>query len=319
MAAAAPEAAARAARLLAQVATAGAALVLVVIVASAYLRLAQAGQGASLMIEIMRVIHRIAAATVGVLVVVIAVVCWGAARDFIRQSLAAGAIVALTLFLSVLGRATPGAELPAVTLGNLLGGMVMLGLLWWMALAARAAGGPQRGGPPPRMWGALVLLAVQIGLGALVSANQAAASCPGFPGCSGGLWPEDASLAALDPWRAPQPLSGEALAEDPVRRALHMVHRFGALILLAYWAALAAWMQWQQQPAWPHAAAACAMLAVQALLGIATALSAPGLVLPVLHNAWAALTVVVAAGAAFHSRSAEAAGVSAACQTVTSK
>jgi heme A synthase len=42
------------------------------------------------------------------------------------------AVLGLTVFLSVLGYKTPSPLLPWVTLSNLLGGMAMLAMLWWL-------------------------------------------------------------------------------------------------------------------------------------------------------------------------------------------
>jgi len=312
---------ARAARVLARSATWGAVLVFIVLVASAFLRLAQAAEAWPDVIVVVRFAHRIAAAGVGFLVLVIAVVCWGVRRREPGEAMAAAGLVVLTVFLSVLGRATPGSELPAVTLGNLLGGMAMMGLLWWLRLAARNSGlPPVTAGPNVSVfgWVGLALLVIQLALGALVSASHAAASCTTFPDCHGFWWPSPMPLAALDPRQIFEPLPGAAPGAEMQRQALHMLHRFGAVVVLAYWSLLAFRLR-ARRPATARASALVTlMLIAEAVLGFAV-VGAGAILAAVAHNAWAALTLLTAVRAAYQSRLAEEASVSAACQTVTSK
>lgn len=311
----------RARRALVWCATTGALLVFIVIVASAFLRLAQAAETWPDAIVVVRFAHRVAAIGVGFLVLAIAVVCWTVRRRQPGEAIAAAVLVALTIFLSVLGRATPGAELPAVTLGNLLGGMAMLGLLWWLRLAARSA----RASPINRgrvasalAWAGLALIATELAMGALVSASHAQASCKTLPDCHGHWWPPGETLAALDPRRAFEPLAGPAPALEARRQALHMAHRFGAAFVLAYWASLAFIMRARNTLAAKASAVVALMLAAEAGLG-AVVVGSGAILVAVAHNAWAALLLLTAVRAVFQSRLAEEASVSAACQTVTSK
>jgi len=312
---------ARATGLLARGATAGTALVFLVLVASAFLRLAQAAEAWPDAIVVVRFAHRIAAAGVGFVVLAIAVVCWTVRRRQPGEPMAAAALVALTIFLSVLGRATPGSELPAVTLGNLLGGMAMMGLLWWLRIRAwetrplALAAGPSASAIG---WSGVGLLGIELALGALVSAGHAAGSCATFPDCHGVWWPPDTPLAALDPRQIFEPLSGAAPGMEMRRQALHMLHRFGAVAVLAYWCLVAVVLRGRSRTAARASAAVALMLLAEALLGFAV-VGTSAILAAVAHNAWAALTLLTAIRAASQSRLAEAASVSAACQTVTSK
>lgn len=314
--------AARAARLLARSATAGAALVFIVIVASAFLRLAQAAEAWPDAIVLVRFAHRVAAIGVSFLVLMIAVVCWSVRRRQSGEPMVAGGLVALTIFLSVLGRATPGAELPAVTLGNLLGGMAMLGLLWWLRQRARDARLPftlaTRGTVSSFAWGGLALIVTVIALGALVSASHASASCTTLPDCHGYWWPAGATLSALDPRQVFEPLSSAAPGGESRRQALHMVHRFGAVLVLGFWAILAVFQRARNRAAAKAAAVVALMLLAEVGLGV-TVVGTGAILAAVAHNAWAALLLLTAVGAVYQSRLAEEASVSAACQTVTSK
>lgn len=179
-----------------------------------------------------RVLHRVAAVVVLVLVVVIAFVCIEARAALRIETAIAVALLALVLFLTVLGRWTAGARLPAVALGNLLGGFAMLALLWWLRLRAVAAGNGPRFGRTvgANRWAraGIVLLLVQIALGGLVSASHSALACVTLPDCQGFWWPPGTTLEALNPWREPSASAGQAGAS--AEAALHMTHRAFALL-----------------------------------------------------------------------------------------
>ena len=303
----------RARRFAARAAAIGCALVFAVIVASAYLRISQAGPGWSGLVGLARVVHRLAASAEAVLAVMIVAVCWGVRRTWTGGALTAAVIAGLTVFLTLLGIVTAEAQAPAVTLGNLLGGMALLGTLWSLRLQARSAVPAAYSAAVFWMGSGVVLLALQIALGGLVSAHHAAASCATFPACDGEWWPAGASIAS------PDPIPGAALLADPARRALHMTHRFGAAVLLLYWAALTLGLRSRDRAAAKGAAAVTAMLLVQAALGATVVASGAAVAAAVIHNAWAALTVVVAVGATFYSGLPRGAEASAARQVVTSK
>jgi cytochrome c oxidase assembly protein subunit 15 len=322
-------------QLLARASAAGALLVLVVIVTSAFLRLVQFGVGCAdwpacygavqlvpgagspayaKIVLWMRVMHRLAAAAVGVIALAVAVAAWGRPR---RRAVicVAAALLALTLFLAVLGRVTPSTQLPAVTLGNVLGGMAMLGLFWWLWLETSAL--PPRGSPP-LLWASvlgLVLLAAQFGLGTLVSANHASAACPGFPGCGGVTTTAGWDYTAFDPWR----LAAGGDAGEAARQTLHMAHRWMGWIVLAYSAGLARlwWRRRVGERKW--IAAAVILLCIQFALGVAVVLLDVPLAITVAHNGLAGALLVTFLTLVFQSRPADEAIVSAACQMVTSK
>jgi heme A synthase len=137
-------------------------LMAVVVVASAWLRLAQprpacgdwpgcraadrpalgvaaaVGLGAEATLRPVRNLHRMAATAVLVLLVVLAARARRrAARDRVlaRRALA---MLALALGLALLGVVTPGSRSAAVLLGNLLGGLLLFALAWttWRGLQA---------------------------------------------------------------------------------------------------------------------------------------------------------------------------------------
>ncbi len=236
---------------------------------------------------IARVVHRITASLAGILFLVIAALGWHRWRGDSRRA-AAVALVLLAGLLSWLGTYTPSA-MPAVMLGNLLGGMALLGLLAWLwqpddrgeALPARS-----------RLWilVALALVALQISFGGLIGARYAALACAGFPGCGGGSWPQSADWRAFDPFLPNDGLAGAS------RETLHLAHRFGALLL----AALLAWIGWRHTrlPGAQRALgiALLALVALEVALGAAMLLAGFPIALAVFHNALASLLLIVLVG-----------------------
>ena len=220
-------------------------LVLVITTTSAYIRLSQAGFGCAdwpacyqhsaplpaagqLIPEAStlfwaRALHRLAASSAGILLLLIVFLGWKALQD-VAGRLAALATVALAGFLAALGMVTP-SNLPAVTLGNLLGGMGMAALLWWLYRRDGAGTRVGRG----MLWVALAALALQIALGGMIGARHAVLACSGFPACNGSWWPGPANWHLFNPFVHAPP----AVDAAPALAPLIMAHRYGALLLTA--------------------------------------------------------------------------------------
>jgi len=237
-----------------------------------------------------RLLHRVAATAVLILVLTLALVCF-ARLVWWQEGWMSVALIALTVFLAVLGRWTTGSRLPAVALGNLIGGFAMLVLLWWLRLRSQ----DRRDAPcvpallPWARW-ALLGLTLQIVLGALLSAGFAAASCPTLPECHGLWWPTPTPWQAFNPWQAPLP---QVLQQgSPAAVALHMAHRFAAVINLALCAGLAA-AAWAAGARYRSAAAlVLALLVAQVALGALSVLAGLPLLAVVAHNLTAALLLL---------------------------
>lgn len=282
------------------------AVVLVITLSSAFIRLSQSGlscpewpacYGAQAGIPsaapfegwpvfTARVVHRIAASLAGILFLVIAALGWHRWRGDSRCA-AAVMLVVLAGLLAWLGTYTP-STLPAVMLGNLLGGMALLGLLAWLRQSVAGGDAPQAS---PRLWilVAIALVALQIAFGGLIGARHAALACDGLPGCGVGLWPQGADWRAFDPF-----LPDDGFG-DASQQALHLAHRFSALLLTA----LLAWIGWR------HARqggaqqtlgfALLALTAIQIALGPAMLLAGFPIALALVHNAVASLVLIVLA------------------------
>lgn len=129
------------------------ALLVVVICASAFLRLAEPAGISGLAVEIARGAHRVSATVALLLAIGIAIAGWDRFRPRGASRGVAAALVALGIALSFLGRFTPSTH-PFVALGNPLGGLAMVGLAWWLYRAASARGAA--GGSAPLGWALIV-------------------------------------------------------------------------------------------------------------------------------------------------------------------
>lgn len=122
-----------------------------------------------------RLVHRLSASIAGALVLLIAYLS-SVQQPRARADIAlSAALVALTIFLAVLGRWSRTSQAPLVTLGNLLGGMTLLALLHWMRLRTSRAqtSSVDTGRLAPVAGAALALALAGVALGALVSSSHA--------------------------------------------------------------------------------------------------------------------------------------------------
>lgn len=291
-----------------------AALVLLITSLSAFIRLSQSGLGCepwpqcfgdtlraeqqagaqpvrdAPALQLARMTHRVAASVVLLGVIAMVALCFGRRPRLTREGALALVLLFLALGLAVLGWWTSGARAPAIVMGNLLGGMLMLALCWRLAAPrVQAAGRTSRGLSLLAGVGVAVLL-FQLALGALTSGSYAGMSCSGALDClrsaEAGGW----NWSMLDPWRAPM----FAASELPINKAgalTQLVHIMGAALVFMICvplALLALRGPWRAQ-GWQL----LALLALQAVL--AMLLVGGGLSLPLVlaHNAVAALLLAV--------------------------
>jgi len=155
-----------------------AALMAVVVVASAFLRhlgaseALQAAWAGELMLA--RQMHRVAATLVLIGAVVLVVL---ARRARSSHAVLAWSLLGLGLLLSVVGVVAGASRAAPVVLINLLGGVAMLGLCVRLAISDKRAGIGRAA------WIVLGLVALQAAAGALASAN-ASPDCVALSGCS---------------------------------------------------------------------------------------------------------------------------------------
>jgi len=200
--------------------------------------------------------------------------------------LAAVATVALAGFLAWLGLITP-SDLPAVTVGNLLGGMAMIAVLWWLYQCGRS-----RGSVRTLKGFALAALVPQMALGGMIGARHAALSCLTLPSCDGRWWPDSVDWRLFNPFIA----FSESEIGSAAREALIMSHRYGAVLVATVLCVLS--VRAVQRGARLAAGGwlLLGLLALQLLLGAGMVLANFPLSLALLHNLGAALLLGATAG-----------------------
>lgn len=168
--------------------------------------------------------HRLVASVLGVLILAMTIVAFVKRRDRGISS----TLLALTAFLAWLGIYSDGLQNPAIVMGNLAGGFLMLGLLGWVVVRKRRD--PQA---PTRGLSVLALIAlgVQILLGGLTSANFAATACPDLPNCQGRVLPHRDVLDAFDLGGAHQVNEqGFVVIAASQRAGIHQLHRLNGVL-----------------------------------------------------------------------------------------
>lgn len=228
-----------------------------------------------------RLAHRITASTALLLVITMLMVCFGSQPLMLGEGLQALALLALALFLAVLGFWSRAARLPAVAMGNLLGGFVMLALCVRLASAGRA---PPRLGLGAAVGVLAVLLVLQVALGSLVSASFAGLSCGGWSDCGLAEALQAADWSSLNPWR--EPVLNATPPFNPSGVLPHSLHRHAGLLLALPMLPLAIVAMRRGRPR--SAALLLVLLGAQLVVGLAMSTLALPLGLALLHNLLAA-------------------------------
>jgi len=197
------------------------------------------------------------------------------------------ALLGLTVFLAILGVRSGGLQSPAVVMGNLVGGFAILGLLGWLVLGPGSGGPVARGGPQTWALIAVLLLAVQIVLGGLTSANFAATACTTMPDCHGSYLPGPALATAFDLGRR-HGIDNDGNAVGGEERAdIHKLHRLGAVLTLVVAVAAGIGAVGAGSGLVAVGAAVIVLALTEVSLGIAATLSQLQIGLAVAHN-WVA-------------------------------
>lgn len=279
------------------------ALMAVAIVLSAHMRLSNAGLGCSDWpacygrnlaglapphAQWMNVLHRVAASILGFAILVITFLAWQRRRTAPGDFPIALVLSGLTAFLAALGKWTPYPDLTIVALCNLLAGMTILALLWRLHLGySTLPATPSR--LHNRVLAGLGLLAVQITLGGMVSANFAALSCTSLPGCDG--WLQHALLAAFNPFQVLEVAPGGQFVPGEVQQTLHMTHRLFALLVFGYLAWLG--VRLFRENLRRSGVLLISVLTLQVVLGISAVAYSLPLFVVLMHNATAAFLLLI--------------------------
>lgn len=246
-------------------------------------------------------IHRYAAGILGLVVFALAATAVRHRRSGVPFKLPLF-IAAFILLQGAFGAWTVTLKLwPQVVALHLLGGFTTLSLLFLLTLRLRkrAQTGPNQAPAPvaslgrfrPWLYGGLLLIILQIALGAWTAANYAAVACTDLPTCQGQWWPEGMDFRHgfdLAQQVGPNYLGGQLTADGRV--AIHVTHRLGAVIVLGYFLILLGLL-------WRHRGASdldnsiglvAAALALQIALGLANVWLHIPLSIAVAHNAMGA-------------------------------
>jgi cytochrome c oxidase assembly protein subunit 15 len=249
-------------------------------------------------------IHRYLAMGIGVLIMALMAKAWLQWRRTRNSAFAPAMPTVLFLFVCLqgaFGAWTVTLKLqPVIVTIHLLLGMGLLALLTWMGgredhLVKPAVAGSGRPGLPALRVLALVsalLLAVQIALGGWVSTNYATLACTDFPLCGGQVVPTMDFEHGFTLWRELGKTAAGHYLPFSALTAIHWVHRNFAFIVFAVlgWTA---WRAWRHPALHGTARHIAIVLALQAASGLATVFLSFPLAIAVLHNAGAALLVLL--------------------------
>jgi len=237
-------------------------------------------------------IHRYLAGIVGLLIAALAALAWrtpGLPRGL------ASAVVLVVLTQIVFGALTVTMMVnPLIVTTHLLLGLTTLSLLWWMWLG----GLPRQVAPVTtglRRFAAfgLSVLLLQIFLGGWTSTNYAALSCPDFPSCLGSFAPATKLSRAFTLWHGSELNYEYGILDVAARATVHLVHRYGALLVTLVLGALALRLLSRGERLWRRLGAALlGALILQVAIGIGLIELQLPLWLADAHNAGAALLLL---------------------------
>ncbi len=183
---------------------------------------------------------------------------------------------------------------PVIVTTHLLLGMSLLGLLVWHAM--RQSEAPFVGAAAARLRLpaaiALAVAFVQVALGGWVSTNYAALACGSFPLCRGELMPAMDFTHGFTLWRHLGMTAGGDYLPFEALVAVHWVHRCFAFVVLT----VVSWTAWRAvsiEGTQKLGRLLLALILLQFCSGIATVVFDWPLLLAVLHNAGAALSVLL--------------------------
>ena len=188
---------------------------------------------------------------------------------------------------------------PVIVMAHLMGGLLTLSLLTWLAWKT-TPWGPLVSAEAPKLrrllWIGLVLLVIQIALGGWTSANYAALACgTDYPTCLGQWWPEQDYREGFVLWRGIGVDYEGGVLDGPARVAIQMAHRlmailvFGHLLMVAIRLLRSTGLRYS-------GGLLLVLLCAQVALGISNIVLGLPLWVAVAHNAGAALLLFTVVG-----------------------
>ncbi|NYT62928.1 COX15/CtaA family protein [Alcaligenaceae bacterium] len=235
-------------------------------------------------------IHRYVGSILGMLIIAIVYMAWRYRRQLGNTPRLAVVTLIAVCIQGAFGAWTVTHQLmPVVVTSHLLGGMILLALMTWLAARekAHAAISAQAAHWLPWMAGGLILLFVQIALGGWVSTNYAALACMDFPTCHGAWIPPMDFEGGYSLIRALGMLPSGDMISQYALTAIHWVHRNFAFAVFAYLGILA-WKMLAEPGLQGPAKLLLGLLLAQLLTGLTTIFFQWPLLIAVLHNGGAA-------------------------------
>lgn len=252
-------------------------------------------------------IHRYAASTLGLLIVILTALAFRLRAESPIRPTRMLALLGLVVVQGVLGMLTVTWQLkPLVVTLHLLFGMATLATLWWLMVTA-VRSHPSAWSALPLFHGealsnlrrlafiALVALGVQLALGGWTSSNYAATACPDLPTCQGSWLPHMDFGQAFVLWRGLDVNYEGGVLDNPARVAIHFTHRVFALLvaLLLLYTGLRVLLERGNDAVTRRTALAMlGLLALQLSIGILMVWRGFPLWLATAHNAGAALLLL---------------------------
>lgn len=244
---------------------------------------------------------RYIAGTLSLLLIRLAVLGWRLKKTKPSQQV----VIPLTALGLVFGLTVAGLVTieyqykPLIVMMQLLGGMAILVLLWWVVLREQRVLRPLPRSPVtrslrPRILIALVFAGAQVALGGWSMVNYAGLACPDFPTCQNEYWPTVDFVDAFTLWRDLGPSYESDLLSLPAATAIHMAHRVGALIVVLYvgWLALHVVRVGYKEGLARYGLLLLAVLSFATAFGIAESVARLPLAAGVVHSALAALLLM---------------------------
>lgn len=243
-------------------------------------------------------IHRYFAGSLGLLILAIFVFSIKNRHQGVPVKLPTFLLLLVT-FQAALGMWTVTMKLmPIVVMAHLLGGFTTLCLLYLLYLRLTPYRIPGGDTGLAKYFTlavvAIIILTIQIALGGWTSANYAALACTELPICQAG-WTEQATVGnafdLIPPARESYEFGHLSHAE---RMAVHIIHRFGAIITTLYiaWLAFSVLRQAQSQFMKKLAVTIALVLTVQVGLGVSNIVFNLPLAVAVSHNVVAACLMI---------------------------
>jgi len=253
-------------------------------------------------------IHRYLAMGIGVIIMALlftALMQWRRTRNQAFKPAMPFALFVFVCIQGAFGAWTVTLKLqPVIVTIHLLLGMTLLAMLTWMGgredflIKPNAISGKAPIAPAVlRRLRSLALLAaavlaVQIALGGWVSTNYATLACDEFPLCDGQLVPPMDFEHGFHLWRELGKTAAGHYLPFTALVAIHWVHRMSAIVVVLV-LGMAIWKALPHASLRPTAQRLALALALQLFTGVATVYFDFPLAIAVLHNAGAALLVLL--------------------------